>query len=191
MIWSDTTFHTRGASVFAPYHPTQIRRFPDGSPCKSHGQSSAGYDIACSDRWRLPALHLAGTHVIDLTDPQSVEQAFLRTNGEAIVLDPHGVCFVESAEYITMPPDALALAIGKSTDARRGIQVYITPLEPGWEGYLVIEIFNASPFRQVLRANEGIAQLLFYDIDTPPAVTYAQRPNVYQGQHGVASARLV
>lgn len=191
MIWSDVTFHQFGPAVFTPYLPNQVRALEDGTPIKSRGQSSAGYDITTSNRWRVPNELLPAEHVIDLRFPASVERAFVRVDTTALVLPPHGVCFVESLEHITMPADVLALAVGKSTDARRGINVYVTPLEPAWRGHLVIEIVNTAPFHQVLRAGEGIAQLVFMVTDWTPETTYDERPSAYQDQSGVASARLV
>jgi dCTP deaminase len=188
MIWSDTTLRNHGPRIFEPYSPDQIRRLEDGTPIKSRGQSSAGYDIATSNRWRLPNPLFEGR--VDLRQPWTLSEAFQRQDASVIVLPPHGICFAESAEYITMPVDVLGLAIGKSTDARRGINVYITPLEPGWCGHLVIEIVNHSPFQQVLRAGEGIAQILFMELDAAPAVDYGSRESAYQGQTGVRGARL-
>lgn len=190
MIWSDTTFRRHGAAIFAPYEPEQIRTF-DGVKVKSYGQSSAGYDIRASSSWRIVRPDLSPFHVVDLRDPASVEAAFIAVEGAYIDIPPHGIVYAKSLEYITMPRSVAGLAIGKSTDARSGGNVYITPLEPGWHGHLVIEIVNNLPCYRRFYAGEGIAQIQMQCLDDEPRTAYNDRPSAYQGQTEVLLGRLV
>jgi dCTP deaminase len=189
MIWSDVTFFERGPSLFSPYEPKQLRTW-NGKKVKSFGQSTAGYDIRSSSSWRIVRPDLSPFHVVDLQDPQSVEAAFIAVDAEYIDIAPHSIVYAQSLEYITMPRDASGLAIGKSTDARSGGNVYITLLEPGWEGYLVIEIVNNLPCYRRFYAGEGIAQIQMQYLDNAPAVAYSDRPSAYQGQRDVMLGRL-
>lgn len=186
MIWTDKTFRRYGPGIFTPYLPEQVRQHA-GLPCKSYGQSSCGYDIRCSGKWSLPVRE---SRIVDLRDLESVRSAWQDVECGFIAMPPHGIALAESLEHIAMPRNAMALAIGKSSDARRGVAVYITPLEPAWAGHLVIEIVNHSPHTQILRAGEGIAQLVFFWLDGTVQIAYDERESAYQGQSGVTLARL-
>lgn len=189
MIWSDSRFHREGPAIFSPYSPEQIRQI-EGQAVKSFGQSSAGYDVRAGTKWRIPS-RLRSSHVVDLREPQSVEAAMECHEGSKLIMPPGSVALCEIMEHITMPLTAMAVAWGKSTDQRRFVNVTVSPLEPGWRGMLVIEIRNDSPFHQVIWAGEGIAQLVFLDLDHAPIVGYGDRPSLYQDQSGVMGARLV
>jgi dCTP deaminase len=151
----------------------------------SYGLSSYGYDIRLADEFKI------FTNVFNaLVDPKDFdEKSFIDYRGDYVIIPPNSFVLGRSVEYIRMPSDVLGICIGKSTYARCGIIVNITPLEPGWQGYLVIEISNSTPLPVKVYANEGIAQIIFIQGE-PCEVTYASRKGKYQNQTEILTARV-
>ena len=178
--------------MIAPFIPRLIRRL-NNHPAISFGLSSFGYDITLSTAEFRIFQRIPG----DVVDPKAFTPDHLRSstlqkgdNGSWFVLPAHSYALAVSLEHFKMPADVIAVCLGKSTYARTGVIVNVTPLEPGWEGHLTIEISNSSDSDVRVYANEGIAQLLFFR-GNPPATTYADRAGKYQAQpHAVTLARI-
>lgn len=154
----------------------------------SHGPSSYGYDMRAGNYWKI--FTDMYTTVID---PKRTEQRYFEDfeipDHEAVILPPNGYALTHSKEYVHMPRNVTGLCIGKSTYARVGIHVNITPLEAGWEGQVTIEISNATRLPVKLYAGEGIMQVLFFQGEAPEC-SYADRKGKYQGQMGVTLAKV-
>lgn len=163
-----------------------------GNGVISYGLTHAGYDL----RLGLEILQYNKNCdvVVDpkqFGDPEYQKVVFNRHEckpGEPFILRPHDYVLARSLEYIRMPKDLKATCVGKSTYARSLILVNTTPLEPGWEGHLTIEIGNLSPLRACLYPGEGIAQLEFHRLEALPTCDYGQKGGKYQGQTGVTPA---
>jgi dCTP deaminase len=164
--------------------PFQDRLVRDGKI--SYGLSSMGYDIRCTDEYKI------FTNVKQaVVDPkQFSSDSFIDVKGETCVIPPNSFALARSVEYFRMPTSVLGICLGKSSYARCGIVVNITPLEPGWEGHLTIEISNTTPLPARIYSFEGIAQVLFFEAGTTPEVTYADRKGKYQAQQGITLPKV-
>jgi len=167
-----------------------IDPFCDGLVCEgkvSYGLSSYGYDIRIADEFKI------FTNVYTaVVDPKNFDtKSFVDYKGEFCIVPPNSFALARSVEYFKIPRNTLGLCIGKSTYARCGIVVNITPLEAGWEGHLTIEISNTTPLPAKVYSNEGIAQLLFFESDQQCETTYADRKGKYQSQTGVVLPRIL
>lgn len=153
----------------------------------SYGLSSYGYDIRPAPEWKL----FHNVHPMTVVDPKEKhDSAFVDLNDDVCVIPPNSFVLARTIEYFRIPRNVLVLCIGKSTYARCGLIVNITPLEPEWCGNITIEISNTTPLPARVYANEGIGQLLFFEGDSPPMLSYADRRGKYQGQTGVVPAKL-
>lgn len=156
----------------------------------SYGLSSFGYDIRVGTRFKV----FSNIHVQTI-DPKAFAPTILNDIDvscalvKSVLIPPNSFALAASLEYFKIPNDILGIVIGKSTYARCGIIVSITPLEPGWEGHLTIEISNTTPLYAVIHANEGIAQLLLFR-GARPSVTYASRKGKYMHQRGIVTAKV-
>lgn len=165
-----------------PFERSQVKVDDTGSPIISYGTSSYGYDIRAADEWKV------FTNVYNsIIDPKNFDsKCFVDITGQgSCVIPPNSFVLARSIEYMRIPDDVLVVCLGKSTYARTGIIVNVTPLEPGWEGHITLEFSNTTNLPAILYANEGVAQLLFFKGDQPCATTYADRKGKYQGQTGV------
>ena len=171
--------------MIEPYVATQIKVDEQGNKIISYGVSSYGYDIRIANEFKIAKVNDY------LLDPkEDVKTSFTDYEGEVIIIKPNNFVLARSLEYFRMPRDVLAICLGKSTYARCGIVVNVTPLEPEWEGYLTIEISNTTPRPVPIYANEGIAQLLFYQSDTACTTSYKDKQGKYQGQTGVTGSKV-
>jgi dCTP deaminase len=152
----------------------------------SYGVSSYGYDIRVSNEFKI------FTNVNSaIVDPKNfVSDSFVDFVGDVCIIPPNSFVLSRTVEHFRIPREVLAICLGKSTYARCGIAVTITPLEPGWFGYLTLEISNMTPLPAKVYANEGIAQLLFLGGDGECEVSYADKKGKYQGQVGVVLPRI-
>jgi dCTP deaminase len=152
----------------------------------SYGVSSFGYDIRVANEFKV------FTDVYNVVvDPKNFDpKSFVDIVADYCIIPPHSFALARTLEYFRVPEDVLVVCVGKSTYARCGIIVNVTPLEPGWEGHLTLEISNTTPLPAKIYSNEGLAQLLFFQGDETPEVTYAQRSGKYQGQRGVTLPKL-
>lgn len=170
--------------MISPYLPEKIKTL-DGKPITSKGQSSCGYDISLSPEWDF-VIPLSDEACYDLSGEfhQGIFHQKLVSN--VFILDPGNIVLARSVEYFKIPTDLMGSAIGKSTWARLGIFTNITPLEPGWEGHLTIEISNTAHYRVAVHAGWGIAQIYFL----PCGLVSNPYSGKYQAQQGVTIAKL-
>lgn len=153
----------------------------------SYGLSSYGYDIRVTDEFKI------FTNVLGaVVDPKNFDpKSFVDFKGPVCVVPPNSFALARSLEYFRIPRKVLGICLGKSTYARCGIVVNITPLESEWEGHLTIEISNTTPLPAKIYANEGIAQLLFLESDEVCEVSYKDRKGKYQAQRGITLPRIL
>ena len=151
----------------------------------SYGVSSYGYDIRVADEFRI--FHNINSSVVD--PKELTDYSFVIQRGD-ILIPPNSFALGSSVEHFRIPRDVLTICLGKSTYARCGIIVNVTPFEPEWEGYVTLEISNTTPLPAKIYANEGIAQVLFFTADETCERSYADKKGKYQGQTGVTVARI-
>jgi dCTP deaminase len=152
----------------------------------SYGVSSYGYDIRIADEFKI------FTNVFSaVVDPKNFDpQSMIDFKGEVCVIPPNSFALARTVEYFRIPRGVLTICLGKSTYARCGIIVNVTPFEPEWEGYVTLEISNTTPLPAKIYANEGIAQVLFFEADEECQVSYADKKGKYQKQTTIALPRL-
>ncbi len=152
----------------------------------SYGLSSYGYDIRVADEFKI------FTNVYSaIVDPKKFDpRSMIDFNGEVCVIPPNSFALARTVEYFRIPRSILTICVGKSTYARCGIIVNVTPFEPEWEGYVTLEISNTTPLPAKIYANEGIAQVLFFDGDAVCDISYADRKGKYQNQQSILLPRL-
>ncbi len=152
----------------------------------SFGVSSYGYDVRIADEFKI-FTNVYGAVV----DPKSFDpKAFVDFKGEVCIIPPNSFALARTIEYFRIPRNVLCTCLGKSTYARCGIIVNVTPLEPQWEGHITIEISNTTPLPAKIYANEGIAQILFFESDEDCEISYADRKGKYQSQVGVTLPKV-
>jgi dCTP deaminase len=166
--------------MIEPFEPSQVR-----GAVISYGLSSYGYDIRLAGEFKVPVPDG------DVLDPKAVgAEAFSDVQAEMLDLAPHRFVLGRTMEVFRIPPNVLTLCTGKSSYARCGVLVNVTPFEPGWEGHATLCIANVGPRSVRLYAGEGIAQVIFFESDEPCEVTYADKRGKYQAQRGITPARL-
>jgi dCTP deaminase len=169
-------------SMIEPFVEGQVRE-----GVVSYGLSSFGYDIRVADEFRI---FTAATGQLSVIDPKAIDdRAMMPYRGDICIVPPNSFALARTVEYFRIPRNVLTICLGKSTYARCGIIVNVTPFEPEWEGYVTIEISNTTPLPAKIYANEGIAQVIFFEGDAPE-VSYADRKGKYQGQRGITLPRL-
>jgi dCTP deaminase len=171
----------RDCGMIEPFVETQKR---DG--VISYGLSSYGYDARCADQFKI------FTNVDSaVVDPKNFSPAsFVDRTGPVCIIPPNSFALTHTVEYFRIPRDILVVCLGKSTYARCGIIVNVTPLEPEWEGQVTIEISNTTPLPAKIYAGEGICQFLFLQGAAPCEVSYADKAGKYMGQRGVSLPRM-
>ena len=164
--------------MIEPFSEAQVRKADNGTRLISYGLSSYGYDMRCADEF-LIFTNLNST----IVDPKNFdEKSFSRVKGDHCIIPPNSFALTRSVEYFRIPRDIMTVCLGKSTYARCGIIVNVTPFEPEWEGYVTLELSNTTPLPAKIYANEGIAQVLFFQSDEPCRVSYKDRDGKYQRQ---------
>ena len=167
-----------------PFEPGQIRE-ANGERVISFGTSSYGYDIRCAPEFKV-FTNINST----IVDPKNFDAgSFVDVSSEVCVIPPNSFALARTVEYFRIPRDVLTICLGKSTYARCGIIVNVTPLEPEWEGHVTLEFSNTTPLPAKIYANEGVAQVLFLQSDEQCEVSYRDRGGKYQGQRGVTLPR--
>jgi dCTP deaminase len=158
-----------------------------GKGVVSYGLSSYGYDIRVGREFKI--FTNVNTTVVD---PKNFDnQSIVDIETDVAIIPANSFALARTVEYFKMPNDVLAICLGKSTYARCGIIVNVTPFEPGFEGHITIEISNTTPLPAKIYANEGIAQVLFLQGDEPCEVTYADKKGKYQSQRGITLPRIL
>ncbi|MFT5111856.1 MAG: dCTP deaminase [Parasphingorhabdus sp.] len=166
--------------MIEPFEPGQVRANGDVRII-SYGTSSYGYDIRCSDEFKI------FTNINSaIVDPKSFdENSFVDFKGDVCIIPPNSFALARTVEYFRIPRKVLTICLGKSTYARCGIIVNVTPFEPEWEGYVTLEFSNTTTLPAKIYANEGVAQVVFFESDEECEVSYKDRNGKYQGQTGV------
>ena len=152
----------------------------------SYGLSSYGYDIRVSDEYKI------FTNINNsVIDPKKFDdKSFINFKGDVCVVPANSFALARSIEYFKIPRNVLTICLGKSTYARCGIIVNVTPFEPEWEGHVTLEISNTTPLPARIYANEGIAQVLFFEGDEECDISYADKKGKYQNQTGITLPRM-
>jgi dCTP deaminase len=152
----------------------------------SYGLSSYGYDARVSDEFKI----FTNVDSVIVDPKQFSTKSFVDRQAETCVIPPNSFALARTVEYFRVPRDILVICLGKSTYARCGIIVNVTPLEPEWEGHVTLEFSNTTPLPARIYANEGACQFLFLKADQPCEVSYRDRKGKYQGQQGVTLPKL-
>ena len=162
--------------MITPFENKQVR----GNSI-SYGVSSYGYDARVADEFKI------FTNVnSEIVDPKNFKSTnFISKNGNECIIPPNSFCLARTVEYFKIPNDILVICLGKSTYARCGIIVNVTPLEPEWEGHVTLEFSNTTNLPAKIYAGEGVAQMLFFESDEECEISYKDRDGKYQGQTGV------
>ena len=166
--------------MIEPFEPVQIRK-NGAEKLISYGTSSYGYDVRCADEFKI------FTNVHSATvDPKNFDpESFVDTKGDHCIIPPNAFALARTVEYFRIPRKILTICLGKSTYARCGIIVNVTPLEPEWEGHVTLEFSNTTNLPAKIYANEGVAQVIFLESDKECEISYKDRSGKYQGQRGV------
>ena len=167
--------------MISPFEKKQVR---DGKI--SYGLSSYGYDARVSDEFKI------FTNVnSEVVDPKNFKpSSFITKKVSECIIPPNSFVLASTVEYFKIPKDVIVICLGKSTYARCGIIVNVTPLEPGWEGHVTLEFSNTTPLPAKIYANEGVAQFIFLKGNETPEVTYSDRKGKYMGQTGVTLPKV-
>ncbi len=166
--------------MIEPFEPQLVRRNEQGK-IVSYGTSSYGYDVRCARAFKVfTNIHSA------IVDPKNFdEKSFMDIETDVCIIPPNSFVLAHTIEYFRIPRSVLTICLGKSTYARCGIIVNVTPLEPEWEGHVTLEFSNTTSLPAKIYANEGVAQMLFFESDEICETSYADRGGKYQGQTGV------
>ena len=171
--------------MIEPFEGQQIKEVA-GRRVVSYGTSSYGYDIRCSTEFKI-FTNINST----IVDPKNFdEKNFVDYRGEVCIIPPNSFALARTVEYFRIPRNVLTICLGKSTYARCGIIVNVTPLEPEWEGHVTLEFSNTTPLPARIYANEGVAQVIFLESDEACETSYRERGGKYQGQKGVTLPRI-
>jgi len=166
--------------MIEPFEPGQVRS-ADAGKVISYGTSSYGYDVRCAADFKV------FTNINSaVVDPKAFDaNSFVNFETDECIIPPNSFALARTVEYFRIPRNVLTVCLGKSTYARCGIIVNVTPLEPEWEGHVTLEFSNTTPLPARIYANEGVAQMLFFESDEVCETSYADRGGKYQGQTGV------
>ena len=172
---------SKAHDMITPYEDKQVH---DGKI--SYGVSSYGYDIRVSNEYKI------FTNVnSSIIDPKQFDaKSFVDYKGDVCIVPPNSFALARSVEYFKIPRNVLTICVGKSTYARCGIIVNVTPFEPEWEGYVTLEISNTTPLPAKIYSNEGLCQVLFFESDEECAISYKDKAGKYQGQAGITLPRM-
>jgi len=170
--------------MIEPYVPHQIASVEE-KRIVSYGTSSYGYDVRCSTEFKIFTNINAA-----VVDPKAFDDSsFIEFEGDVCIIPPNSFVLARTIEYFRIPRNVLTICVGKSTYARCGIIVNVTPFEPEWEGYVTLEFSNTTPLPAKIYANEGVAQVIFFESEEECEISYKDRKGKYQGQTGVTLPR--
>jgi dCTP deaminase len=181
-IKSDRWIHEMATrhGMIEPFEAQQVRHRNEDKII-SYGVSSYGYDVRCAQEFKI------FTNINSaIVDPKDFSEAsFVDLEADVCIIPPNSFALARTIEYFRIPRNVLTICLGKSTYARCGIIVNVTPLEPEWEGHVTLEFSNTTPLPAKIYANEGVAQMIFLESDEVCQVSYRDRSGKYQGQKGV------
>ncbi|MDP1540585.1 MAG: dCTP deaminase [Moraxellaceae bacterium] len=167
-------------AMIEPFEPGQVR-YRNEEKIVSFGTSSYGYDVRCANEFKI-FTNINST----IVDPKNFdEKSFVDVKSDVCIIPPNSFALARTVEYFRIPRSTLVICLGKSTYARCGIIVNVTPLEPEWEGHVTLEFSNTTNLPAKIYANEGVAQMLFFESDEVCETSYRDRGGKYQGQTGV------
>jgi dCTP deaminase len=170
--------------MIEPFEPGQVKLRGE-QRLVSYGTSSYGYDVRCADEFKV-FTNINST----IVDPKHFDEgSFVDVKSDVCIIPPNSFALARTVEYFRIPRSVLTICLGKSTYARCGIIVNVTPLEPEWEGHVTLEFSNTTPLPARIYANEGVAQMLFLESDEECETSYKDRGGKYQGQQGVTLPR--
>jgi dCTP deaminase len=171
-------------AMIEPFEAEQVR-YVNEQRVISYGTSSYGYDVRCADEFKVfTNIHSA------IVDPKAFDaKSFVDIKGDVCVIPPNSFALASTVEYFRIPRNVLTICLGKSTYARCGIIVNVTPLEPEWEGHVTLEFSNTTNLPAKIYAHEGVAQVLFLESDEVCETSYKDRGGKYMGQRGVTLPR--
>ena len=172
--------------MIEPFEAGQVRTNGDEERLISYGTSSYGYDVRCSNHFKI--FTNINSAVVDPKDFS--EHSFVDFTGDVCIIPPNSFALAHTVEYFRIPRSVLTICLGKSTYARCGIIVNVTPLEPEWEGHVTLEFSNTTPLPAKIYANEGIAQVLFFEADEECEISYADKKGKYQKQKTIELPKL-
>ncbi|MFV9924886.1 MAG: dCTP deaminase [Francisella endosymbiont of Hyalomma scupense] len=167
-------------NMIEPFEAGQVKVI-NNQKIVSYGTSSYGYDVRCADEFKI--FTNINSSIVDPKDFN--DKNFVDFKGDVCIIPPNSFTLARTVEKFKIPRDILVVCLGKSTYARCGIIVNVTPLEPEWEGYVTLEFSNTTPLPAKIYANEGVAQMLFFQSDEECETSYADKGGKYQGQVGV------
>jgi len=171
--------------MIEPFEPGQVREY-EGKKIVSYGTSSYGYDIRAAADFKI-FTNINST----IVDPKAFDpKSFVDFSGPVCIIPPNSFALARTVEYFRIPRNVLTVCLGKSTYARCGIIVNVTPFEPEWEGYVTLEFSNTTPLPAKIYANEGVAQVIFFESDEVCETSYRDRGGKYQGQQGVTLPKI-
>ena len=171
--------------MIEPFEARQVKAV-EGKKIVSYGTSSYGYDVRCANEFKI-FTNINST----IVDPKKFDaKSFVDFTGDVCIIPPNSFALARTVEYFRIPRSTLVVCLGKSTYARCGIIVNVTPFEPEWEGTATLEISNTTPLPAKIYANEGIAQVLFFESDEPCAVSYGDKKGKYLKQKDVTLPRM-
>ena len=171
--------------MIEPFEPGQVRE-ANGQKIISYGTSSYGYDVRCAREFKI-FTNINST----IVDPKDFDaKSFVDLEADVCIIPPNSFALARSVEYFRIPRTVLTLCVGKSTYARCGIIVNVTPFEPEWEGFVTLEISNTTPLPAKIYANEGLCQVVFFESDEVCETSYRDRGGKYQGQQGVTLPKM-
>ena len=166
--------------MIEPFAPAQVRAAGERKII-SYGTSSYGYDVRCAPEFKI-FTNINST----IVDPKQFDaKSFVDVTADVCIIPPNSFALARTVEYFRIPRSVLTVCLGKSTYARCGIIVNVTPLEPEWEGHVTLEFSNTTPLPARIYANEGVAQMLFFEADEVCETSYRDRGGKYMGQQGV------
>jgi dCTP deaminase len=172
------------ARMIEPFTAEQVRAV-DGAKIVSYGTSSYGYDVRCAPEFKI-FTNINST----IVDPKAFDpKSFVDFQGDVCIIPPNSFALARTVEYFRIPRSVLTICVGKSSYARCGIICNVTPLEPEWEGHVTLEFSNTTPLPAKIYANEGVAQMLFFESDEVCETSYRDRGGKYMGQKGVTLPR--
>lgn len=170
--------------MIEPFAPELVRE-EEGQRIISYGTSSYGYDVRCANEFKV----FTNLHSVTVDPKNFDERSFVDVVGDHCIIPPNSFALARTVEYFRIPRSVLTVCLGKSTYARCGIIVNVTPLEPEWEGHVTLEFSNTTNLPAKIYANEGVAQMLFFESDSECETSYADRGGKYMGQTGVTLPR--
>lgn len=167
--------------MIEPFQDSQVRE-----GVISYGVSSYGYDMRVADDFRI-FTNVNST----IVDPKRFDnKSLVEFTGSVCIVPPNSFALARSVEYFRIPRNVLTICVGKSTYARCGIIVNVTPFEPEWEGFVTLEISNTTPLPAKIYANEGLCQVVFFESDEPCEISYRDKKGKYQSQQGIVLPKI-